>query len=96
MKNETFVVGKEKIPQWFNDQASIGRAKVNKDEDGELLNIIIYGPTGNKIAKIGDSVMNTRSGLVVIPEEKAKKYNVQETRKNIEELRNGNTAKQTT
>lgn len=76
-KLEMFSVGKEKIPNWFNEEARKGRCKINKGDDDELINIVIYGPTGANVANIGDSIMKTKSGMLVIPEEKAKKYNVQ-------------------
>ena len=42
---KSFIIGKEKIPTWFNDEVSKCRAKINYDEDGDLTNVIIYSPT---------------------------------------------------
>lgn len=82
--NETFIIGKDKFPIWFNDEAMKGRAKVNRDDEGNILNVIIYGAAKNVVANVGDSIIRSKTGLLVIPKEKAKKYNVQPKGSNSE------------
>ena len=71
---KSFIIGKEKIPTWFNDEVSKCRAKINYDEDGGLTNVIIYSPTKQLFANEGDTIMLLKSGLTVIKKEQAKKY----------------------
>lgn len=74
-QNKSFVLGKEKVPGWFEEETSAGRAKVNYD-DGELIDVTVYTPTGTKVAKLGDTIMLLKSGLSVITASEAKKYGV--------------------
>lgn len=64
---KSFIVGSGTYPEWFKEQASKGRARINYDEeDGSLIDIMIYGATKNYTAKPGDTILYTRSGLSVI------------------------------
>lgn len=71
-----FVIGQE-FPEWFENQCLLGRAKVNYDDDGEIVNVVVNSPVKRIIAYPGDSIMLLKSGLSVVPEEKAKKYGLQ-------------------
>ena len=63
----SFVVGKDNYPEWFQEQASKGRARVNYDEDDHtLIDITIYGATKNYLAKPGDTIAFTRNGMTVV------------------------------
>ena len=78
-----FVFGKETNPQWFVEQCSLGRVKINY-EDGEIINATIYTPTKSIIAIPGDVILYTKSGLSVLPADKAVKYGVQKNvQKNV-------------
>lgn len=85
-KIKSFVVGKEKFPIWFNDEAVKGRARVNKDDDGDIVNVIVYGIARQMEAVPGDTIMLLKTGLTVVKQEQAKKYNIQkESVKNEDE-----------
>ena len=85
--NEIFVFGKGKAPDWFNHQANLGRVKLFYDDDGNLLRARISSGVNNYIAEIGDSILNAKSGMVVIKEDKAKKYKVQNQTETKEEAK---------
>ena len=82
--NETFIFGKEKTPDWFNKAANEGRVRVFYDEDNKMVRARIKSGINEYIAEIGDSIINTRTGLIVIKEDKAKKYKVQKEDKENE------------
>lgn len=70
MKNpKSFVVGSKSYPDWFKEQASKGRARVNYGDEGELVNITIYGATKNYTAIPGDEIIFTKSGMSVVNKE---------------------------
>lgn len=73
---KSFVLGKDKVPTWFNDEMAKGRAKANYTDD-ELTSVSVFVPTKTLIANIGDTIMMLKSGLTVIPAEKAKKFGMQ-------------------
>ncbi len=77
MKTETFVVGKDKFPDWFNQQAAMGRARTVRDDDGNIEYVVINNASGSYRAKVGDSVMKSKTGLLVIPQKTAQKYRMQ-------------------
>lgn len=76
MDSLKFVLGKDKMPVWFNDETARGRAKVNLDEDRKVVSVTIYTPTKTLTALPGDIIMKLKSGMSVIPKEKAVKYGV--------------------
>lgn len=64
---KSFVVGNGSYPEWFKEQASKGRARVNYDkEDSTLIDITIYGATKNYVAKPGDTILFTKNGMTVV------------------------------
>lgn len=72
---EHFIVGEGNFPNWFNNSLVKGRARVIRDIDtGELNGVTVFTVSGPVNGKIGDVVINTRSGVLVIPRDKAKKY----------------------
>lgn len=85
---ESFVLGEMKAPEWFNNEANKGRVKILRDEDNELIGAQILSGTKIYDAVVGDSILNTKYGLAVLPREKAKAYGVQkkdDTKKEIKE-----------
>lgn len=76
MDSLKFVLGKDKMPVWFNDETARGRAKVNLDEDRNIVSVTIYTPTRTLTALPGDVIMKLKSGMSVIPNDKAVKYGV--------------------
>lgn len=70
---EKYIVG-TKIPGWLDTKIAIGRAKVNTDEEGNMVNIVVFTTNGSSVANVGDVILNAESGLVVIPEKQAVKY----------------------
>lgn len=77
MKIKNFILGKSVTPSWFNDICLTGKAKINKDDEGNIIFATLHTPTGMRTAKVGDTIMYTNSGLAVIPQDKARKYGVQ-------------------
>lgn len=71
-----FIVGSEKFPVWFNEEAAKGRLKLNYDEEGILQTITVYSPLKTTLAKKGDVIMLLKSGLQVISSKDAVKYGV--------------------
>ncbi len=74
MNAETYVFGNKNVPDWFNKEATSGRVKINYDDDGQIVNAKIVSGMKEYIANPGDTIMYTKSGLVVISKEKANKY----------------------
>lgn len=76
-----FVVGTQ-FPSWFTEQASKGRARINyNEEDGTLVDITVYTPTKNYVARLGDKIMLLKSGMTVLPKAAAAKFSTQPQRK---------------
>ena len=71
---ETYVLGNKMVPNWLNAEAAAGRVKMTYNEDGEIENAKVISGVKSYIANVGDTIMKTKSGLVVIGKEKAKKY----------------------
>ena len=84
-KFESFIFGDLNVPVWFNDEARMGRVKINYDDEGNIVNAKITSGTKVYEAQKGDSIVKSISGLVVIPKDKAKKYGVQRNVKTEEE-----------
>lgn len=74
---ESFIFGEGKAPEWFDKEANMGRVKLMFDEDDQMIGAQILSGTKIYEAKIGDSILNTKYGLAVLPKEKAKQYGVQ-------------------
>lgn len=85
MKMETFVVGKDKFPNWFNEKAAMGRARIVRDDDGQLVHVVVNNTSGVFYAKPGDSIMKDKTGLLVIPQKTAQKYRMQGSDDNAKE-----------
>ena len=73
-----FVVGKESIPAWFVEKLSTGRAKIRRDEDGELESITIMSATKTYTAKPGDTIVLNSRGMTVQETNKEEKKDVKE------------------
>lgn len=70
-----FILGVDKIPDWFNEQSRKGRVKVTKDEVTDTIeSVTILGPTKNYKAYHGDTIVMLKSGMTVIPKDVTKKY----------------------
>lgn len=74
---ESFVFNGGKAPEWFNKEANAGRIKLMFDEDDQITGVQIASGTKVYEAKIGDTILNTKYGLAVLPKEKAKQYGMQ-------------------
>lgn len=73
-----FILGKDKIPDWFNEMCSKGRCKLVYDE-GDLVGVDLFTPTGTKLAKLNDVIMLGKSGMFFLTGEQAKNYGVQKS-----------------
>ena len=76
-----FVVG-EGFPGWFNDEVGKGRARINYDENNNLVNITLFTVSKQIIANKGDVIVKTNTGMSLIPDEKAVKYRIKKRRNN--------------
>ena len=74
---ENYILGEGKVPDWFNAEANAGRIKLIYDEDDQMIGCQVLSGTKVYDAVIGDSIINTKYGVVVLPKEKAKQYGVQ-------------------
>lgn len=73
-----FIVGKDPTPTWFMEKLSTGRAKVHRDEDGELESITIMSATKTYTAKPGDTIVLNSRGMTVQETSKEEKKDVKE------------------
>ena len=81
--NEQFIFGKDKVPSWFDEQAKQGRVKLSYSEENKLLvGAKIFSGVSTYEAKVGDTIINSKSGLIVIAKANAEKYT---TKKNTKE-----------
>lgn len=77
-------VGKEKTPDWLNEYFKRGVCKAIYDDD-TLSGISISSPTGKLIAKVGDVILQAKSGLTVLKKEDAARYKKNKGADNNEE-----------
>ena len=69
--NKRFILG-DNIPIWIEQFSRNGRIKFHYDEELNLESATINSPTGVKKAYIGDTIVATGSGLIVIPKGRVK------------------------
>ena len=68
LNNKRFVLGNGVIPDWIESFSKTGRIKFEYDEEFKnIISATIHSPTGVKKAKIGDTIISTGSGLIVVP-----------------------------
>jgi len=82
--NEQFIFGKEKAPVWFDEHAKKGRVKCIYDDDKKLVGARIFSGVNTYDAKVGDTIINSKSGLIVIAkpiEKNVPKKNIKEEEK---------------
>ena len=65
-KNKRFVLG-QMIPDWIESYSKTGRIKFEYDDENNVISATIHSPTGVKKAKLGDTIVSTGSGLIVVP-----------------------------
>ena len=73
-KNQHYIIGGGTIPEWLREQSNLGRVKFEY-EDGELVSVTVFGVPKTKVAKVGDSIVLSKSGLGVIPKQVANNEN---------------------
>lgn len=62
-----FVFGREKVPEWFNEQINKGRAKIEYDPDTqEVVGATLFTPTRTINVVVGDTIVISRSGMSVM------------------------------
>lgn len=66
-KNKRFILGNGAIPDWIEPFSKAGRIKFHYDDEINLTSATIQSPTGIKNANVGDTIVKTNSGLIVIP-----------------------------
>lgn len=85
--NDSFVLGKDVVPVWFNEEANKGRVRTIYDDNRNVQNIIINSGIKKYVASPGDTIVNSKSGIVVIPKKVEVKEEpvVKETKEEAEE-----------
>ena len=65
--NDSFVLGKDVVPVWFNEEANKGRVRTIYDDNRNVQNVIINSGIKKYVTSPGDTIINSKSGIVVIP-----------------------------
>lgn len=65
MERESFIFGSENVPIWFDEEAKKGRINI-KYENGKIQKAIIMSGTKRYEAFPGDTIVHSKSGMVVI------------------------------
>ena len=73
---KNFVLGKDAIPDWFNELCNSGKCRMEYDED-ELIGVNLYTPSGIKKVKLGDVIVLSKSGVFSLTQTQARVYGVQ-------------------
>lgn len=82
---ESFIYGMGKVPEWFQKEANAGKVKQIFDEEGNSVEVQIASGTKVYIAHEGDTIINSKYGLVVLKQTEAKKFGVQKvTQKEVQ------------
>ena len=69
---ETFVLGSGRVPDWVNGFMSNGIIqRIDKDDE---VTYRINTPVGVKKAVVGDVIVKTKSGVSLVPANKAEKF----------------------
>lgn len=83
---ETFIIGSGKVPDWVNGFMLNG--VIQKVENDDEVFYRINSPVGVKIAHDGDVLVRTKSGVSLVPADKAEKFKMvrkpQKTEKLVE------------
>ena len=74
---KVFILGKNRVPDWFMKACEKGRAKLVMDQSGKAKEAVIHMVSRTVTAYAGDTIMLLESGIIAVPKEKAKKYKVQ-------------------
>ncbi len=69
---ETYIVGSGKIPEWISGFMSNGI--IQKVENDDETYFRINSPVGMKKAYNGDVLVRTKSGVSLVPADKAEKF----------------------
>lgn len=70
---QTYIIGSGKIPDWINGFMSNGIIQRIENDDDEVY-YRINTPVGIKKAYNGDVLVRTKSGVSLVPADKAEKY----------------------
>lgn len=76
-ENKFYTIQKnnEDAPEWFHNECAAGRIRLFYD--GEYLEkVTVFTTTKTVVGKIGDVIVKSRTGMNIIPKDKAKKYKV--------------------
>ena len=87
MNEQKFVFCKDNVPAWFNKQANQGRVKTIYDDNHNIVSAKIFSGVNIYEAFPGDTIINSKSGLVVVakPIEKVKPVQASFKKNNKEE-----------
>lgn len=81
---ETYIVGSGKVPDWVNGFMSNGI--VQKIENDDEMYYRINSPVGIKKAYNGDVLVRTKSGVSLVPADKAEKFKMVRKPQKVEKL----------
>ena len=81
---ETFVIGSGKVPDWVNGFMLNG--VIQRVENDDEMFYRINSPVGIKIAHEGDVLVRTKSGVSLVPADKAEKFKMVRKPQKVEKL----------
>lgn len=71
---KSFVLGKDKYPDWFKKLADEGKVTYETDSNGVLLRVRIQNPTGAVRVDAGETVVNTGDSIIKLSKSVIDKY----------------------
>lgn len=71
---KTFVLGKDKYPDWFKKMVEENRATIIPDPQGGLAEVIIKNDQKYTTAKSGETLILMQNRILVVPPDAAEKY----------------------
>ena len=76
-ENKFYTIQKnnEGAPEWFHNECAAGRIRLFYDGD-YLEKVTVFTATKTVTGTIGDVIVKSRTGMNIIPKDKAKKYKV--------------------
>lgn len=65
-KSNSFIIGKDKIPSWFDEQCKKGKARIFYDDEENIKLIKIISPGTEYELNVGDKIILNKHGMVGI------------------------------
>lgn len=77
-----YIIGTNPIPDWVKEFCRVGKIRFNYDED-EFIDVSVSVQSNVVKANNGDLLLKSRSGLIVIPKDKAEMYLPKPNKQNL-------------